>query len=239
MGVGDTNRYPGRGRPAVFDAIKAPGLPTQVPGGADGVAALPSRISTHLPAGGRRGGFVAGGIKGARRLFKPSIDKSVPYYVGSLQGNAPEMRQGIKWLRGRYDNTGALLAFVPLRDAKPDWTSNMAPGRGRPVNPLADIPHSAKPFNFGGLRKTFGTTRQLFDLLPTFYIQRPAQVKRTIANPQISKPYQPKLTRFVPAAAYGQTTKTLMPKAIADALEKAQGQFAGNSSSQDSTYGQY
>ena len=214
MGVGDTNNYPSRSYPALA-AQRAPGLPISLPGGANGPAPLPARAVVAYPNNGH-GGILNGGAKGPINYFRPNINKSVPYLVGNTEGNVPALRAGIMWLRGFFNNTAGIQGFNTTRSATPNWTSD-APSDA-PTQPAVPIPFSRKHFNYGGYRRQAYVDAQLFIQLPHWVIQRAIQARRTAAQPQQNSPYQPKLTQYTPAAAYGQTTTKLITPNLTNVL---------------------
>lgn len=189
-------------------------------GGIDGPSPLPS-IASCAPYPNSSGNIarpgvrVPGGQQGTRSYFTPNVDKSAPYFVGMADGHM--LRRGLQFFRRFVPNTAGRDAFLPLRDGRVAWTPNNASGPG-PV--LAPIPISNKFINRGIMRRQFGVDDQLFTQLPPWIIQKPWQAKRTMAQPQQSPPSQPKLTRWQPAAAYGQTTQQLVP-ALTNLLRSA------------------
>lgn len=206
-----------RGRPN-------PAHPAEIPGGIAGPAPIPSRATTDVrpPA---PGGILPGGIAGQVRLFTPSIDKQAPYFLGSNEGFSIRTVDGspLQWIRRFFNNSAGCDGFIPYQTATTDWTSNQERPEGRP--PASAIPVSRKRFAPGAIRKAAYQDEQLFDQLTA--PGRPWPIQKSIpfhlraalqGQPRSQRPYYPKLTRYTPAAAYSQTTETLLAKALQNIL---------------------
>lgn len=212
-----------------------PALPEDVPGGARGPAAIPSRATTHVvpPPPGR---FVPGGNHGQVSLFTPNVDKTAPYFLGQNEGFSIRAVEGraLRWLSQFFANDAGERSFIPAQNAVPDWTSNLA-RRGNPV-PGSPIPVSNKRRPHVAIRPAAYQDEQLFTLLTDrqhpWPIQKPIPMHLRAAlrgQPRMTRPYHPQLTRWTPAASYSQTGRTLVSSALTNLLPQTAGTNPGGS----------
>jgi hypothetical protein len=188
----------------------------RVPGGARGPTAQPSREAVYLPTE-RPGGYVFGGANGAVDLFTPAINNTAPFIVNTTQGHWN--RRDIEWLRRPVPNVAGRDNFVPVNDGTTSWTSNAV--QAQASRPSSPIPFSSKLRNSGGLRRGFNFENQLYTQLTRSPLQRAKLIARQRSQPQISPPSQPRLADWIPAGAYGQTTRKLNISNVTNALSGA------------------
>lgn len=213
----------------LLPARRTPGLPDLVPGGAVGPVEVPSRLATAVlpPVPGQ---IVPGGHIGQVKLFTPAVDKAAPYYLGANEGHSIRTVDGspLTWLRRIFTNNAGVEAFTPPNHTPIDWTSNevrrgaLTPGSPIPVNNKM-VPHVA-------IRRAAYQDEQLFSQLTDrrhpWPIQKPvpfhlrAQLR---GQPIQTRPYWPRLSRYIPAASYSQTTATLISQALTNVLPQAYG----------------
>lgn len=212
-----------------------PALPENVPGGIGGPAPVPSRATTRVtPA--PPGRLVPGGNHGTVSLFTPSVDKEAPYFIGGNEGFSIRAVEGaaLRWLAQFFTNDAAVRAFTPPNSAAPDWTSNSVRG-GLPV-PNSPIPVDHKRRPHVAIRRAAYQDEQLFNQLTDrahpWPIQKPIPMHLRAAlrgQPRMSRPYQPRLTRYTPAASYSQTGRTLVSSALSNLLPQQTGTNPGGS----------
>jgi hypothetical protein len=226
-GIAGTVSLPSRSAPAI-PALAGVGFPAVLPGGMAGLSPLPSTLLAPpgaAPAVAAWPTFpTPGGHYGPVRYFTPSIDKQVPYGAGWNMGKSIRSTDGgpIWWRRFFLRNSAGAHTFVPQGNATPSWSSNtqdLAPAR-----PSSPIPMSNKHISTGGLYREFYVNEQLFDQLTDrqhpWPIQKPVpfRVQQAAAQPKQRRPYFYQLTRYTPAASYGQTAQTLLSQALNNTL---------------------
>lgn len=236
-----TNQLPGYGYPEI-PARTNPGLPASIPGGIWGPVEVPSRDAFPInqalvPYPGRA---TPGGIAGLVNTIADSVRRA-PSVVAAIApavftgvnncGGGPLRNAGggpIEWYRKRYANTGGLHAFHTGGSSTTSWTSNDR-NSSDPL-PSSTIPVSVKSINAGGYRREQYVDCQLFPIIPRWVIFKPvpAYIRGLAQRPNITAPYQPRLTSYAPSGSYGSTTNTLRSKALSNLLSSA-----------DPTYGSY
>jgi hypothetical protein len=208
-------------------AQAGPSFPAAIPGGPAGLAPLPSTLLASPAAAPHVSAWpaspVPGGHYGTVDYFTPSIDKQVPYGAGWNMGKSIRSTDGtpIFWRRFFFRNSAGATSFIPLRQAVPSRTANVAESEPIATSPL---PVSNKHISTGGLYREFLVDEQLFDQLTDrqhpWPIQKPMsrRVKTAAAQPKQRRPYFNQLTRYTPAASYGQTATTLLSAALQNTL---------------------
>lgn len=203
------------------------GFPNNIPGGVGGPAPIPSRLT--MPIARAPGGPpIPGGRHGKVNLFTPAVDKQAPYFLGHNDGFSIRSTDGspIRWWRRFFHNSAGVSNFQPQGQNAPNWSSNTV--QQAPARPGAPVPMSNKHQSFGGYFREFYVDEQLFNQLTDrqhpWRIQNGA-LKHTRAavtrQPRQTNPYPYLLTMWQPAAAYGQTTNTLLASALANLLPQS------------------
>ena len=231
-GIAGTVALPSFGTPQTLP-IAGVGFPARIPGGAAGLAPLPSTLLAPAGAAPPVPSWpfypVPGGHQGPVTYFTPSIDKAAPYGAGFNQGDSVRSTDGtpIAWRRFFFANLAATRTFLPLPQATTSRTANVADLAPGPSGP---IPHSTKHVSTGGLYRQFYVDEQLFDQLTDrghpWPVQKPVplRLRQAAAQPHARRPYFYNLTRYTPAASYGQTAQTLLSQALGNTLPA---QFTG------------
>lgn len=226
-GIAGTTALPSRTYTAL-PARPGRGFPAPIPGGQAGLSPLPAMVlappgaAPDVPSWPRVP--VPGGHWGPVQLFTPNVDKLAPYIPGNIEGFSVRSTNGrpIWWRRFFFKNVAGIESFQPQPRATPDWTSNAL--QYAPPRPSAPIPHSTRRVGTGGLYREFYVDEQLFDQLTDrghpwpIMKPMPLRVAQAASQPHQRRPYFYQLTRYTPAASYGQTAQTLLASALGNLL---------------------